>query len=106
MPRGYKKGYKSNKKRPLITPEADYCDSAGIAGTLSLQNGGSPGQGLQRGLQAKRKTASGVNLKLKKSDSVGIRTQDPQLRRLLLYPTELRNHPLFGVAKLAIILNL
>ena len=27
-------------------------------------------------------------------DSVGIRTQDPQLRRLLLYPTELRNqHP-------------
>ena len=29
-------------------------------------------------------------------DSVGIRTQDPQLRRLLLYPTELRNHPFFG----------
>ena len=26
-------------------------------------------------------------------DSVGIRTQDPQLRRLLLYPTELRNRP-------------
>ena len=26
-------------------------------------------------------------------DSVGIRTQDPQLRRLLLYPTELPNHP-------------
>lgn len=25
-------------------------------------------------------------------DSVGIRTRDPQLRRLLLYPTELRNH--------------
>ena len=24
-------------------------------------------------------------------DSVGIRTQDPQLRRLLLYPTELRS---------------
>ena len=24
-------------------------------------------------------------------DSVGIRTQDPQLRRLLLYPAELRN---------------
>ncbi len=24
-------------------------------------------------------------------DSVGIRTQDPQLRRLLLYPTELPN---------------
>ena len=26
-------------------------------------------------------------------DSGGIRTHDPQLRRLLLYPTELRNHP-------------
>ena len=26
------------------------------------------------------------------SDSVGVRTQDPQLRRLLLYPAELRNH--------------
>ena len=26
------------------------------------------------------------------SDSGGIRTRDPQLRRLLLYPTELRNH--------------
>ena len=26
-------------------------------------------------------------------DSVGIRTQDPQLRRLLLYPAELPNHP-------------
>ena len=28
-------------------------------------------------------------------DSVGIRTQDPQLRRLLLYPAELRNRPSF-----------
>ena len=27
-------------------------------------------------------------------DSGGIRTHDPQLRRLLLYPAELRNHPL------------
>ena len=26
-------------------------------------------------------------------DSVGIRTQDPQLRRLLLYPAELPNRP-------------
>ena len=30
-------------------------------------------------------------------DSVGIRTQDPQLRRLLLYPTELPNRSLFCV---------
>ena len=28
-----------------------------------------------------------------KRDSAGIRTQGPQLRRLLLYPTELRNLP-------------
>ena len=28
-------------------------------------------------------------------DSVGIRTQDPQLRRLLLYPTELPNRSVF-----------
>ena len=34
-------------------------------------------------------------------DSVGIRTQDPQLRRLLLYPAELRNQtPIKGSAKL------
>ncbi len=26
-------------------------------------------------------------------DSVAIRTQDPRLRRALLYPAELRNHP-------------
>ncbi len=35
-----------------------------------------------------RKTAA---VRLPFCDSVGIRTQDPQLRRLLLYPTELRN---------------
>ena len=29
-----------------------------------------------------------------KSDSVGIRTLDPQIRNLLLYPAELRNHPI------------
>ena len=29
-------------------------------------------------------------------DSVGIRTQDPQLRRLLLYPTELPNRSVFA----------
>ena len=27
------------------------------------------------------------------SDPAGIRTRDPQLRRLLLYPAELPNHP-------------
>ena len=34
------------------------------------------------------------------SDSGGIRTHDPQLRRLLLYPAELRNHPLSKCNKL------
>ena len=29
------------------------------------------------------------------SDPGAIRTLDPQLRRLLLYPTELRDHPYF-----------
>ena|GEM_PF-5375783 len=32
-------------------------------------------------------------------DSVGIRTQDPQLRRLLLYPAELPNHPAYSAGK-------
>ena len=32
-----------------------------------------------------------VNVFLLVCDPVGIRTQDPQLRRLLLYPAELRN---------------
>ena len=30
-------------------------------------------------------------------DPVGIRTQDPQLRRLLLYPAELPDHPLMDL---------
>ena len=34
----------------------------------------------------------------KRRDSVGIRTQDPQLRRLLLYPTELPNRSVFAFA--------
>ena len=35
-------------------------------------------------------------------DPVGIRTQDPQLRRLLLYPTELPDHQ-FAAANIGII---
>ena len=31
-------------------------------------------------------------------DPVGIRTQDPQHRRLLLYPAELPDHPIRGIA--------
>ena len=37
--------------------------------------------------------SSGFLVALCARDSGGIRTHDPQLRRLLLYPTELRNHP-------------
>ena len=37
-------------------------------------------------------------------DSVGTRTQDPQLRRLLLYPAELRNHPDFWKSAAKVIL--
>lgn len=40
------------------------------------------------------------------SDSVGVRTQDPQLRRLLLYPAELPDHPYFRGAKVRIFLFL
>ena len=37
--------------------------------------------------------SSGFLVALCARDSGGIRTHDPQLRRLLLYPAELRNHP-------------
>ena len=43
-------------------------------------------------------------IELLKSDRAGIRTQDPQLRRLLLYPAELPDHPHFGGAKVGIFL--
>ena len=44
-------------------------------------------------LTTKATLASGFLVALCARDSGGIRTHDPQLRRLLLYPTELRNHP-------------
>ena len=37
-------------------------------------------------------------------DRAGIRTQDPQLRRLLLYPAELPDHPYFRGAKVILFL--
>ena len=45
-------------------------------------------------LNLKKATASEGYLRRFSGDSVGIRTQDPQLRRLLLYPAELRNRAL------------
>ena len=47
-----------------------------------------------------KKSIASAMLLLNFCDSVGIRTQDPQLRRLLLYPAELPNRSLlaFGVS--------
>ena len=45
-------------------------------------------------LKLKKWTAPQIFVGLFSGDSVGIRTQDPQLRRLLLYPAELRNRAL------------
>ena len=51
------------------------------------------GNGIPDGaLTKKARCLSTANFLLTR-DSVGIRTQDPQLRRLLLYPAELPNHP-------------
>ena len=41
----------------------------------------------------KKKSNTLIIRVLQKCDSDAIRTRDPQLRRLLLYPAELRNHP-------------
>ena len=45
------------------------------------------------------KNATALPRRFASRDSVGIRTQDPQLRRLLLYPTELRSHAQHGERK-------
>ena len=46
----------------------------------------------------KRNSVNYSELRWLNRDSVGIRTQDPQLRRLLLYPTELPNRSLFPLS--------
>ena len=46
-------------------------------------------------LKTKATLSSGFLVALCARDSGGIRTHDPQLRRLLLYPTELRNQSYF-----------
>ena len=51
-----------------------------------------------RGLIARKKRPTYVERFCFGRDSVGIRTQDPQLRRLLLYPTELPNRSLFPLS--------
>ena len=51
-----------------------------------------------QGLIARKKRPTYVERFCFGRDSVGIRTQDPQLRRLLLYPTELPNRSLFPLS--------
>ena len=46
---------------------------------------------LTMGLPQKKRQSDCSVVVVCKSDSGGVRTHDPQLRRLLLYPTELRN---------------
>ena len=51
------------------------------------------GNGIPDGALTKKARCLSTASSLLTRDSVGIRTQDPQLRRLLLYPAELPNHP-------------
>ena len=51
------------------------------------------GNGIPDGALTKKARCLSTASFLLTGDSVGIRTQDPQLRRLLLYPAELPNHP-------------
>ncbi len=53
----------------------------------------------QRSNKENRKSLTLKDFRFLFSDSVGIRTQDPQLRRLLLYPTELPNRSLCFLAE-------
>ena len=55
-----------------------------------------PATGYQPNPLSHYRTESKLSFFFQKSlcDPVGIRTQDPQLRRLLLYPAELPDHPL------------
>jgi hypothetical protein len=48
------------------------------------------------GKKGKNKKKSDKSLTVSSSDRDRIRTCDPQLRRLLLYPAELRDHPYNG----------
>ena len=45
------------------------------------------------------KEKKGSSSELPFRDRAGIRTQDPQLRRLLLYPAELLDHPFKNVVQ-------
>ena len=57
------------------------------------------GNGIPDGVSIKKARCLLTASFLLTRDSVGIRTQDPQLRRLLLYPAELPNHPAYSAGK-------
>ena len=57
------------------------------------------GNGIPDGALTKKARCLSTASFLLTRDSVGIRTQDPQLRRLLLYPAELPNHPVYSAGK-------
>ena len=57
------------------------------------------GNGIPDGALTKKARCLSTASFLLTRDSVGIRTQDPQLRRLLLYPAELPNHPAYSAGK-------
>ena len=57
------------------------------------------GNGIPDGVSIKKARCLSTANFLLTRDSVGIRTQDPQLRRLLLYPAELPNHPAYSAGK-------
>ena len=59
------------------------------------------GNGIPDGALTKKARCLSTASFLLARDSVGIRTQDPQLRRLLLYPAELPNHPAYSAGKKA-----
>ena len=58
------------------------------------------GNGIPDGALTKKARCLSTASSLLTRDSVGIRTQDPQLRRLLLYPAELPNHPYVSTRRL------
>ena len=57
---------------------------------------GEDGKGLRIPAESGAKKSAAAVAAARARDSVGIRTLDPQIRNLLLYPAELRNRP-YGI---------
>src|ERR1039457_2116799 len=78
------------KTRPIIRPRKCYC-TAKQGGRTSNQSSGA-GDDLGRSF---RGMSAGVDManRFRNGDPGGSRTPNPQLRRLMLYPVELRGRP-------------